>query len=72
MKYVLVVLHEVAYIKNETGEIVRKYFVPDGKFFVPNLKEFENLDEFIKLHKIKTIKCEALRKILDQTASDEF
>lgn len=68
MKYVLVVLHEIAYIKDETGGIVRKYDAPDGRFFYPGVFKF---DEFPKDYKVKTMKCESLRKILDQLASGE-
>lgn len=68
MKFTLIVQHEIAYVKNEEGKIIKNYFAPDGRFFYPGVWEFE---EFPKDFKVKTMVCGSLRKILDQLASGE-
>lgn len=43
MIFYLVAQHEVAYLKDKKGEIVRKYFAPKGHFFFPGSWEFETM-----------------------------
>jgi hypothetical protein len=64
MKFILIALHEIAYMKDNRGDIVRKYYAPAGRFFYPGLWEFE---EFPKDFSLKTLKCESLKDILNRS-----
>lgn len=50
MNFYLIAQHEVAYLKNNKNEIVRKYFSPKEHFFLPGSWEFEIMpkDFFLK------------------------
>lgn len=68
MKYTLLAQHEIAYLKDNKGEILRKYFAPAGRFFHPGVWEFE---QFPKDFSLKTFKCESLKEILNRTTPQE-
>jgi hypothetical protein len=59
----LVAQCEAAYLKDEKGDIVRKYFAPTGQFFIPGVWEF---DEFPKDYYLKTWDAEELRAFLNR------
>lgn len=43
MKFYLIAQHEVAYLKDKKGEIIRKYYAPKKHFFFPGVWEFETM-----------------------------
>ncbi len=61
MKFNLVAQLEVAYLKDNKGEIVRKYFAPKGHFFFPGVWEFE---EFPKDFFLKTMTFDEFRELM--------
>lgn len=68
MKYTLIAQHEIAYLKDNKDEILRKYFAPAGRFFYPGVWQFE---EFPKDFSLKTLKVESLKEILDRTPAQD-
>jgi hypothetical protein len=60
MRFFLIAQHEVAYLKDSKGEIVRKYFAPKDQFFFPGTWEFET---FPKDFYLKTMNFEEFARI---------
>jgi len=61
MKFHLIAQLEVAYLKDNKGDIVRQYFAPKGHFFFPGVWEFETFpkDFFLKTMTLKEF-CDLL------------
>jgi hypothetical protein len=66
MKFYLVAQFEIAYLKNNKGDIVRKYFAPKDQFFIPGVWDFE---EFPKDFYLKTISIEEFKQFLKDNES---
>lgn len=62
MKFHLVAQCEISYLKNNKGDIVRKFYAPAKHFFIPGTWEYEQFpDEMI----LKTWTGEELRAYLN-------
>lgn len=61
MKFHFIAQFEIAYLKDNQGDIVRKYYAPKKHFFVPGTWSFEN---FPKDFALQTITFEEFKQIL--------
>jgi hypothetical protein len=61
MKFYLVAQPEIAYLKENKGDILRKYYAPKDQLFYPGTWEFES---FPKDFFLKTMTFEEFRNLL--------
>jgi len=65
MKFYLIAQLEIAYLKDASGDLVRKYFTPAGHFFMPGVWEFESFPKESQYY-LKTMTMEEFRAVLDR------
>ena len=61
MKFYLLAQFEIAYLKDNKGDILRKFFAPKNQFFIPGLWEFESFPQKFLL---KTMTAEEFKILM--------